>query len=339
MRSFTPGQPLTLPFPRLAIWWPSPSKQPLASIARYDWVALGPSGARFVPSLKALNPNLIALTSTDACQVAYNPSPDAPAGANAELEAIPTAWLLTQVGATLTADVGTADTTLRVDRVAVSSGGHTYNLFQPGDTVVVGDELAYVQAVDGAEDTLTVRRGCVKPAEAHTSGTRVAAAIAFWPGTLLCDASTDCPAVTVDPTVGPETWDQYNARVAAGLLSDDVWDGILVDDAHSTVSWMVGDSTARTIDPDRSNTLTIDYSGFDAASGTGVRLYEATLRSLVGDDRLIYSNSDPDYDLLNGGNFEAFPPPMIRLHGVQRSSAPSLAGATSSGWQVACSPT
>nr|HID14432.1 hypothetical protein [Anaerolineae bacterium] len=35
------GQPLTLPFPRLGMWWPDPWEQPITDIARYDWVILG----------------------------------------------------------------------------------------------------------------------------------------------------------------------------------------------------------------------------------------------------------------------------------------------------------
>ena len=32
------GQPLTIPFPRLGMWWPDPLTQPITDIARYDWV-------------------------------------------------------------------------------------------------------------------------------------------------------------------------------------------------------------------------------------------------------------------------------------------------------------
>ena len=35
------GQPLTISFPRLGMWWPDPWEQPITDIARYDWVILG----------------------------------------------------------------------------------------------------------------------------------------------------------------------------------------------------------------------------------------------------------------------------------------------------------
>ncbi|HFQ95446.1 MAG TPA: hypothetical protein ENK30_02630 [Anaerolineae bacterium] len=112
----------------------------------------------------------------------------------------------------------------------------------------------------------------------------------------------------MSPTVGPERWADYNARVAAGLLSNPDWDGILLDRADPNQSRLIGSSTARTIDPDQSNTLLTDYAAFDAAWNEGLRRYESQLRQMVGDEEIIFVNWGMDnFDLLNGNNYEGFP--------------------------------
>ncbi len=307
--AYAPGQPVTLPFPRLGILFPDTRRQPLGAIARYDWVMLDRLEAPLVTSMKALNPYLMALPYVNSCEVSYNPSPDARPEENEELKPIPAQWLLTQVGARLTQDVSTSATSLHVDRVSLVIAGEACMLFVPGDSVVIDGELAYVQAVDAASRVLSVRRGYIKPAAPHTAGTRVASTITDWPHTLVIDASTFCPELTVDPAIGPETWGEYQARMVAGVMTDLVWDGVYLDRSESTQSWLVNpSSTARTIDPDRSNTPVSGYDAFDAAWADGIRLYHSRVRALVGDDRIILANCGmPNYDLLNGGIFESFP--------------------------------
>ena len=99
----------------------------------------------------------------------------------------------------------------------------------------------------------------------------------------------------------PETWGEYNARLGGALVRGAAWDGLLVDRSDGDQSWLVGNSTARSIDPDRSNTPVSDgYAAFDAAWNAGLRLYEERLRAAVG-DKLVYVNwGHPDCDLLNG---------------------------------------
>lgn len=301
-----------LPFPRLAALFPDPSKQPLSSIARNDWVLLSRSVAdpgALAASLKQLNPSLIALIYASADFVPYSSDPDAESSANDQLRSIPARWLLTQVGADLTQDVSATDTIWHVDRVTATNGQTTYPLFQAGDSVVVDDEIAYVESVDSSDCTLTVRRGLVNPPISHSAGARVAALISCYPGTLLADLSTYCPRVTVDPTVGPEAWSDYRARAITQWLADPRLDGVYLDNDSPTISAYVTHSTdARTIDVDRSNTLVTDYEDFDAAWGAGVLEFETQLRSLLGLDRVIMGNcAMPNYGLLNGTDFEDFP--------------------------------
>ncbi len=302
----TVTQPLTLSFPRLGMWWPDPWAQPLADIARYDWVILGPWAAEFIAPLKERNPDIFLLASTNACELGYQPDPNDPE--NTEIQAIPPEWFLTQVGSVLTADVNATTTTFPVAALTATGGGNVYDLFVPGDAVLIEGETVLVEAVDAATHTLTVRRGYARPAAAHTAGTRLAAHIAFWPGTWLLNLSTMSPTAVAPGSPGPERWGDYNARVGAGLLAAAAWDGLLIDRSDPDQSWLIGNSTARTIDPDQSNTLLTDYSAFDAAWNAGLRQYEADLRAAVGPDKIIFANwGMANYDLLNGNNFEGVP--------------------------------
>ena len=296
----------TADFPRLGMWWPNPWEQSLDDIARYSWVTLDDDAASFIPSLKTRNPNLLALNSTNACELDFDPA--ASPAENAHVANIPAEWFLTQVGTTLTADVNATDTLFHVANMSVSDGETDYPLFVVGDAVVIEGESARVTAVDESAKTLTVQRGYIRPAAAHTAGTRIAAHITFWPDSWVLNLSTMSPTAVVSSTIGAERWGDYNARVGAALLSNPAWDGLLIDRADPNESWLVGGSTARTIDPDQSNTLLTDYTAFDVAWNAGLRQYEQQLRSLVGDDKIIFVNwGMQNYDLLNGNNYEGFP--------------------------------
>ncbi len=297
-------------FPRLGMWWPDPWEQPITDIARYDWVILGPWESEFITPIKQINPDILLLNSTNACEIAYNPDPSDPYAEeeNAEVLAIPPEWFLTQVGTTLTVGVDEVITTFHVAAVTVSDGSAVYDLFVPGDTALIEGESLYVEAVDAAAKTLTVRRGYVRPASPHEAGVRIAAHITFWPDTWLLNLSTACPTATISSTIGAEQWADYNARRAVALLDAAPWDGLLIDRADPNESWLIGNSTARTIDPDQSNRLLTDYSAFDDAWNAGLRHYEEAVRAAVGDERIIFVNLGmPNYDLLNGNNFEGFP--------------------------------
>ncbi len=299
------GEPLTLDFPRLGMWWPDPWQQPITDIARYDWVIIDNWASQFITPLKALNPDLLVLNSTNACEIGYDP--DADPEENAEARRVPPEWFLTQVGTTLVEAVDAVTTTFRVADVTVTDGAEVYELFVVSDTALIEGEIVFVEAVDAGTKTLTVRRGYVRPASAHPAGSRVAALISFWPHTWVMNLSTMCPTATLSATVGPERWADYNARVAAGLLANPAWDGLLIDRADANESWLVGSSTARTIDPDRSNRLLTDYGDFDAAWNAGLRHYEESVRAAVGDKLIFVNWGMPNYDLLNGDNFEGFP--------------------------------
>ncbi|MBP7686470.1 MAG: carbohydrate binding domain-containing protein [Thermoflexales bacterium] len=306
--TLTAAAPFTQPFPRLGMWWPDTWSQPLTDIARYDWVIFGNHDRDHVVDIKAINPQLLALNATNACELAFDPSPNPPAWSNVEVRTIPPQWFLTQVGTTLVSAVNTTTQILPVAAVTTTDGTTTYDLFVVGDAILIDGESALVTNINLAAKTLTVQRGYVRSAAAHPIGTRVAAHISFWPNSWLLNLSTLSPRAIVSSSIGPERWADYHARTDALLLSEPVWDGLLIDRSDPDESWLIDNSTARTIDPDQSNHLITDYAQFDATWNAGLRAYEARLRQLIGPEKLIYANwGMPNYDLLNGNNFEGFP--------------------------------
>ena len=183
--------------------------------------------------------------------------------------------------------VGETETVLHVADLTATDGSDEYELFVAGDTVLIEGEIVLVEAVNADDNTLTVQRSYVRPAASHEAGTRVAALITFWPGSWVMDISTYCPATIFVPEIGPETWAQGLARYDVEVAMDGDWDGILIDRSDPDESWLIGGSTARTIDVDRSNRLVTDYAEFDAAWNAGLRAYEADLRAAwPGQDHL-----------------------------------------------------
>jgi hypothetical protein len=292
-------------FPRLGMWWPNPYEQPLEKIARYDWVILGDWSRDFLGPLRALNPKMRLLTSTNACELAFEPGN---AATNQPLENIPPQWFLTQVGSTLRADVDATQTMIPVETVTIKSQTGEIALFVAGDAVLIEGESVYVTSVDKANRVLTVQRGYIRSASAHKAGARIAAHISFWPNSWLLNVSTLSPVGIADPAIGLERWADYNARLSARLLVDPRWDGLLVDRTDPNESWLIGNSTARSIDPDQSNRLLDDYRAFDAAWNAGLRSYLDQLRAAIGPKRIIFLNwGIPHYAAVNGNNFEGFP--------------------------------
>ncbi|RPH62108.1 MAG: hypothetical protein EHM81_02900, partial [Chloroflexi bacterium] len=300
--TYAPGDP---PFPRLGMWWPNPWKQSLDDIARYDWVILDNEAREFIEPLTQRNPRIRLLNSTNACELGFDPQ-DPPS--NTYLRKIPYQWFLTQVGTTIRANITATQTTIPVERVALQGGGKTIELFIPGDAILIEGESMQVRAVNKANRSLTVQRGYIRPASAHKAGTRIAAHISFWPNSWVMNVSTLSPTGIHDSAIGPERWTDYLARDSASLLKDRRWAGLLVDRSDGNESWLIGNSTARSIDPDQSNHLPASYAAFDNAWNLGLKNFETRLRKMIGPDRIIFTNwGYPNFEMLNGNNFEGFP--------------------------------
>ena len=262
---------------------------------------LGEWQTEFLGPLNNINPDMRLLIATSASEVDFNPNDPS---VNTYIQEIPSEWFLTQVGTTLREDVDSTQKSISVSAVKIGD----IDLFVAGDTAIIDGESVYVENVDSETLTLTVRRGYVRPASAHTAGTRIAAHISFWPNSWILNLSTLSPKGVAISSTEPEWWSDYNARLGAKLLSDPRWSGLFVDSAGLNESWLIGNSTARSIDPDQSDRLITDYSDFDDAWNEGLSTYLFKLRGEVGPERIIYLNGGiPEYSYVNGRDFEGFP--------------------------------
>ena len=123
--------------------------------------------------LKTINPDIILHNAANACELWYDSFPDAAPEDNAHILDIPPERFMTQVGTTLTQDVDATSTTFNVADSSATDDEEIYQLFVAGDTVLIEGETIVVEAVDEAAKTLTVRRGFVRPAAAHSARSRL----------------------------------------------------------------------------------------------------------------------------------------------------------------------
>ena len=171
-------------------------------------------------------------------------TPTGPASYDAErIGAVPTSWILTQVGSTLSASVTTVVRPTQVLPVADSSK------FRTGDLIVIENEKCLVTAVGAG--TITVRRGWAgSTAVTHGAGVRVAAAVSSWPYSVKLDLTSECPSgraggMFATPGTGNERARDWMARRTAGHLHAASWDGVAIDLCTGYISWFKGDNPAQ----------------------------------------------------------------------------------------------
>ena len=160
-----------------------------------------------------------------------------------------------------------------------------------------------VISVDHSAKTITVERGYVRAAVSHTAGERIAAHITFWPETWVMNLSLQCPLRDVGN--GDERWIDWAYRKYLPEIIKKQRDGFLVDRIEYGESWLVdGDTRARSIDADCSNTLVTDeYAAFDASWKTGISALFPKLRNMLGGKYLLSNSFGAYHTLLNGAVF------------------------------------
>ncbi len=286
-------------FPRLAIWWPDASRQPLASLAQCDWIALRSEDAGRIADLRGLNPNIVVLGPTAAREVNYSLG-DYDSPLNVELRSASTDWMLTQVGSTLTSGITASTTSIPVADVTK---------FAVGEMVLVDRELMRVEAI-GSSGLTVMARGPVNPPASHAAGARIASVVTHWHDSIAMDLTTSCPKRDVGH--GPETWSDWNVRRGQSVLQSADWDGLLIDGLEGNVSWLATNGENRSIDLMRTNIPVTDgYASFNTAWNAGAEAYGNALRAACGDKILIGNGNMRDYDF-NGTVFEEFPYSTLR---------------------------
>jgi len=283
------------PYPRLAMWWPDSGDPDLDLLVRYDYIGWGDwENEATLEVLKQLNPEQLHFMSVNLTEVGWDDWDNNPL-----LYEVPDVWFLTMVGTVLAEDIDETQITIPVNE---TRNVNQYPLFEPWDTVVCGSESMSVIAVNHSASTITVERGFVRPAAAHSAGERIAAHISFWPRTWVMNMSTLCPEY--DAGNGPERWTDWAIR---NDMSDDTMDGLMIDRLEQTQSWLLN-RHARTIDPDCTNTLIEDgYEEFDDAWEEGILAMLLELRTILEGKPIIANSGGAFRDQMNGSIYESCP--------------------------------
>lgn len=289
-----------IPFPRLAMWWPSVWEKKLYSrVASYDWIAVDWYDLEQVQQhIKPLNPQLKLAASFNYTETAAFTAAGAD-GPNIDVRDLPAEFFLTQVGSVLSSDVSASQTTLAVAETRLPNGKPR---FAAGDYLLLERETLKVTAVNSTAHVLTVKRGVFRPAAAHAAGTRIAAAISFWPGTFVMNIGGGCGKTIADTSAGEEDWVDYVVRKFAQLSLP--IDAIQVDRSDGDQSWLVDSGYARSIDIDCTNRFTADYQSFDTAWNAGMRRMLSGMSAAHPAQALFLNNGIAAYDILNGSIME-----------------------------------
>jgi hypothetical protein len=316
--ALTNGVALNTAFPRIAMWWPNGSA-PLSDVSRldyvvpYEWQPMQPNTSRLA-TLRSLNPSQVVFADASTCELNYR-QPDSagnPSGSASydteRLGAIPTSWILTQVGTTLSAPISTV--TKPTQSITVADG----TKFRAGNLVIIGDEKCQVVSVSGS--TLSVRRGWAGSAAVnHASGTRIAAAVSAWPYSVKVDLTDECPAgratgEIATPGTGTERARDWMVRRTASHYRAAGFDGVAIDLGIGYMSWFKGTNNYQFLSiASRANpAVEVDYTAYDAKWSAALNAFQTALRANVGPDAIILVNeATPAFAALNGARIEGFP--------------------------------
>lgn len=127
--------------------------------------------------------------------------------------------------------------------------------------------------------------------------------VTFWEGTQMMNISLDCPEVD-----GKRYVDWAAQKIYDDILSSGLYDGMLIDNLWTDVSWLVDKNGGQTID--------LNADGIpDTADEINKRFHDAyeyfltSIRAKMGKNFLIIGNygSDDYLNLVDGKQFENFP--------------------------------
>ena len=252
--------------------------------------------------MRAYNPALILLSSSSAAELDISPTNIRSFDAQ-RVGAIPTSWLLLQVGSTLSAPITSASST--------SFSVADTSKFRVNDLVVVDDEKCLVTAVS---TTITVKRGYAgSTATTHASGTRIAAVVSGWPYAATLDMTANCPlgratGAFATPGTGTERASDWLARTdrrnrRGGRLGRHHGRRLHPPLRQRLHRHRGVPLDRRSREPDRPGRL----HAFDQTWQAGIEGYLARVRSLTGTKLVMTNGAPPVYTSTNGTCFECFP--------------------------------
>ena len=294
-------------YPRLAFWWCQ--VVPDTTRAKWDMGVLSendparPTADRSV--ILAQNPDFQFLAQASGRELDYKASPtQAPSWEAERIGAIPTSWILKQVGSTLSSAITNSATS-----IPVANGTR----FVAGDLAIVDNEKMKVVSVSG--NTLAVTRGMAgSAAVTHAAGAKISPAVATWANTVTLDMSPNCPlGKATGEFASPvnERAHDWMARRTVAFYNRRAYYGLFIDVANESM-WLsyqgTGPTKIRSIgtatDP---NTPVSSYTAFDDSWQTGMKEFFALVRAGVGDTVTIIGNGSASPEYLNGGGLEDEP--------------------------------
>ncbi len=292
-------------YPRLAFWnsWQAPTTE----MAKRDYAKLAEADPR-IPARTA-PPSWRSTPARNSCRTArgkelnYKVSNSDPAFEARRIGAIPTSWILLQVGSTLPSGI-----TSSVRSIPVVDGSK----FRTGDLVICGDEKMYVSALSG--NTLTVTRGMAgSVAVSHAAGARINPAVSVYPGSVTLNITPDCPlgmATGQFASPVPERAHDWMARRNVGFFRARDYDGMALDCCEEHLWYSYGTAAGGLIrsigtvaDP---NVAVPDYAAWDDTWQAGMREQFALIRAGAPNAVIIgNANASPDY--FDGALLEQYP--------------------------------
>ncbi len=292
-------------YPRLAFW--NSGQAPTTEMARRDYAKLAerdPEDPRADRStILALNPAMKFMSDGTGKELNYRVTNSDPAFEARRIGAIPTSWILLQVGSTLPSGI-----TSSVRSIPVVDGSK----FRTGDLVICGDEKMYVSALSG--NTLTVTRGMAgSVAVSHAAGARINPAVSVYPGSVTLNITPDCPlgmATGQFASPVPERAHDWMARRNVGFFRARDYAGMALDCCEEHLWYSYGTAAGGLI---RSigtvanpNVAVSDYAAWDDTWQAGMREQFALIRAGAPNAVIIgNANASPDY--FDGALLEGYP--------------------------------
>jgi len=317
-------------YPRLMVWYPDTEDQEdYENAAKFDIIVDGYwyTTPDDIVAIRELNPAVKLVPYVSPGQVAIHYTEHDPENnEQGGLASYSAQFFLTQVGTTLSADLGPlgTDTVLHVSDTMLAGQPLfvTANGSDHGSVIVCEEELMVVTAVDHDLKTLTVVRGIAKDHVTHGSGTRVASLVQTWHAEgewdhefYDLDISTNCPEVDgrrwVDLIV------ERNLTRFTALPYDGVFNDIMGGYYFSTY---YDGQPSGTLDCLRNNEVA-DYHGpsCDGAWNAGILAYAQRMRAGMGQDAIYLANFPYEGagDIVNGGLARENWSFMVGVHGFQ----------------------
>lgn len=280
------------PFPRLGMWWLDPYEASIEDMARYDLLLDDFDDEELqtrLAQVRTRNPDILVFKPLSPSErELFIEDEDGDEVPNPEIKDLPSSFFLLQVGSTLTEAIDEEETEIYVAEMYYPNGDPRFHI--DGEVAIGEKESARVEDIDFQNKSLTVERGYVRDAAAHSAGERIASHIRFWPGSWVMNVTAECPRIQVPGMSAPVNWIEYFFNLASGNyegIYDDEWQnynyiapanyytGVVIDRFEDKESWLSWNDYGEEVQIDlQQNNFAVSNVTFDHSWRQGTeRLY------------------------------------------------------------------